>query len=180
MIRLLFTPTHRHLRRSLRAAGMLGTDPFGRSSGYFNTNGGIARGVETEAQAALWRGFHVTGSYTHTRTLERRAVAAGTLKTPRIFEHSFTVAATQTLKRVTLTANFLGSPEFIGVISGRALKWEGPRRLDATASYRLPVRSERIKPEIFGRVENLLGQTYYEDGFRTPGRWAVAGFRIGF
>lgn len=156
------------------------TDPFGRSSGYFSTNGGIARGVELETQAALWRGFHISGSYTHTRTLERRAIAAGTLKTPRIFEHTVTVAASQTLRRLTLTANFLGSPEFLGVISGRAVSWAGPKRLDATASYHLPFGNERIKPEIFGRVENLLGQNYYEDGFRTPGRWAVAGIRVSF
>jgi iron complex outermembrane receptor protein len=155
------------------------TDPFGRSSGYFNTNGGLARGVEFEAQAALWRGFQITGSYTHTRTLERRAVAAGTLKTPRIYEHTVGIAATQTMRRFTFTANFLGSPEFIGVISGRAVFWEGPKRLDATASYRLKT-GERFKPEIFGRFENLLGQTYYEDGYRTPGRWAVAGLRVSF
>jgi hypothetical protein len=155
------------------------TDPFGRSSGYFSTNGGLARGVEFETQAALWRGFQITGSYTHTRTLERRPVAAGTLKTPRIFEHTFGIAASQTMRRFTLTANFLGSPEFIGVISGRAVVWEGPRRLDATASYKLKA-GERWKPELFVRAENLLGQTYYEDGFRTPGRWAVAGLRLSF
>jgi vitamin B12 transporter len=156
------------------------TDPFGRSSGYFNTKGGLARGVEIEAQAALWRGFQITGSYTHTRTLERSAVAAGTLKTPRIYEHMMTFAASQTWKRLTLTTNFIGAPEYIGVISGRAVLWDGPRRLDATGSFRLPVRSERIKPELFGRVENLTGQAYYEDGYRTPLRWAVAGIRVSF
>ncbi len=155
------------------------TDPFGRTSGYFNTDGGLARGAEVEVQTTLWRGFNLTGSYTHTRTLERRPVAAGTLKTPRIFEHMVTVAATQTYKRLTLTANFLGSPEFIGVISGRAVMWEGPRRLDASASYRLHF-GEKIKPELFGRVENLLDQTYYEDGFRTPGRWGVVGLKVSF
>lgn len=156
------------------------TDPFGRSSGYFNTNGGLARGVESEVQAALWRGFTLTSSYTHTRTLERRPVAAGTLKTPRIYEHLFAVTASQTWKRLTLTTNFTGAPEFIGVISGRAVMWEGPRRLDATGAYRLPFRSERVKPELFGRVENLLNQQYYEDGYRTPQRWAVAGIRVSF
>jgi len=155
------------------------TDPFGRSSGYYSTNGGLARGVEVETQAALWRGFQITGAYTHTRTLERRMIAAGTLKTPRIYEHTVAIAASQTLRRVTLTANFLGSPEFIGVISGRAVSWAGPRRLDATASYKLKI-GERFKPELFGRVENMLGQNYYEDGFRTPGRWAVAGLRLSF
>ncbi len=32
----------------------------------------------------------------------------------------------------------------------------------------------------FGRVENLLNQTYYEDGFRTPKTWAVGGMKFVF
>jgi len=78
-----------------------------------------------------------------------------------------------------VTANFFGSPEYLGIISGRAIYWPGPRRLDATASYQLTV-SDKFKPEVFGRVENLLDRQYYEDGYRTPGRWAVGGFRLSF
>ena len=155
------------------------TDPFGRTSGYFSTAGGIARGIEIEAQAAFWKGFRVTGAYPHTRTQERRQVAAGTLKTPRIFEHTFTAAASQTWRRLTLTGNFLGSPEFLGVISSRAVYWPGPKRLDATAGWRL-FNGEKGRPEIFVRAENLLNQRYYEDGFRTPRRWAVGGLRVWF
>lgn len=155
------------------------TDPFGRSSGYFNTDGGLARGVELEGEAMLWKGFRINGAYTHTRTLERRPVASGTLLTPRIFEHTITFAASQTWRRLTMTTNFLGAPEFLGVISGRAVRWPGPKRWDATASYRLSA-GERLRPELFGRAENLLGQTYYEDGFRTPRRWLVAGLRLSF
>ncbi len=155
------------------------TDPFGRNSGYFSTNGGLARGVELEGQAALWKGFQLTGSYTHTRTLERRAIAAGSLRTPRIYAHTMALAGSQTWKQLTFTANFFGAPEFLGVISGRAVYWPGPKRLDATGSYRLSL-GERLKPELFARVENLLGQRYYEDGYRTPRRWALAGFRFSF
>jgi hypothetical protein len=155
------------------------TDPFGRSSGYFSTSGGLARGVELETQATLWRGFLVSGSYTHTRTLERRPIAAGTLKTPRILEHTVAFVASQSWHRWMFSTNFLGSPEYIGVISGRAVMWPGPRRLDGSVSYRLTSR-ERIKPEFFVRAENLLNQTYYEDGFRTPGRWVVGGLRFSF
>lgn len=155
------------------------TDPFGRSSGYFNTNGGLARGVELESQVALWRGFQVSGAYTHTRTLERRAVALGTLLTPRIYPHTFTLNASQTWRRWTATMNFLGAPEFVGVISGRAVMWAGPKRLDTVVSYRLPW-GERRQAELFWRAENLTGQRYFEDGFQTPGRWMLAGLRFGF
>jgi iron complex outermembrane receptor protein len=155
------------------------TDPFGRSSGYFNTNGGLARGVELESQVALWRGFQLTGAYTHTRTLERRPVALGTLLTPRIYAHTVTWNASQTWGRWTATMNFLGAPEFLGVISGRAVMWEGPKRLDTVVSYRIPL-AERVQSELFWRAENLTGQRYFEDGFRTPGRWMLAGLRMSF
>jgi iron complex outermembrane receptor protein len=155
------------------------TDPFGRSSGYFSTGGGLARGVELEGQVTLWRGFQLNGSYTHTRTLERQAIAIGTLRTPRIFAHTVAFSALQTWRRLTLTTNFLGASDFLGVISGRAVNWPGPRRLDATASYRLG-NWEKVKPELHGRVENLLNQRYFEDGFRTPRRWVVAGLRVSF
>jgi len=155
------------------------TDPFGRSSGYFSTSGGLARGVEVEGQTTLWRGFNLTGSYTHTRTLERRPVAAGTLKTPRILENTVSIVASQTWHRWVISTNFFGSPEFIGVISGRAILWPGPRRLDGALSYRI-TNGERLKPEFFVRAENMLNQTYHEDGFRTPRRWVVGGLRLSF
>jgi hypothetical protein len=121
----------------------------------------------------------LTASYTHTRTLERRPVAAGTLLTPRIFPHTFSATATQTWKRLTLTASFLGASEYFGVISGRATAWPGPRRLDASASYRL-LAGERLKSDLYVRGENLLNQLYYEDGFRVPRAWGVAGLRFTF
>lgn len=155
------------------------TDLFGRTSGYFSTQGGLARGVELEGQAALWKGFQLTGSYTHTRTLERRQIAAGTLRTPRIYAHTIAFAGSQTWRNLTLTGNFLGSPDYVGILSSRAIVWPGPRRVDATAAYRVKL-AERFAPELFGRSENLLNQRYYEDGFRTPRRWIVGGLRISF
>ncbi|MBM3787777.1 MAG: TonB-dependent receptor [Acidobacteria bacterium] len=155
------------------------SDPFGRSSGYFSTNGGLARGVEIEGESALWTGMLLRASYTHTRTLERRAIAAGTRVTPRILPNMTTITATQTLRRASFTATFLGAGEYTGVIFGRAIIWEGPRRLDTSASVRI-ANSEKLRPELFVRVENVLNQRYYEDGFRTPNRWATAGLRIGW
>jgi vitamin B12 transporter len=154
------------------------TDPFGRNSGYFNTNGSIARGVELQGQTALWKGFDLTASYTRTATLERSAIALGTQLTPRIYPHTATVVASQRWRAVTISATYLGASNYFGVISGRAVRWEGPRRLDTVASWRAPV--EKVKLELVGRIENVLGQRYYEDGYRTPQRYAVAGIRLGF
>lgn len=153
------------------------SDPFGRSSGYFNTAGGLSRGVEVEGQAALWRGFNLSASYTHTNTLERRPVAQGTLRTPRIYPNAYAINATQTLKKLTLTANYFHAPTFQGVIFGRAINWEGPRRLDATASYKLNL-SDKFQHELFVRAENLLNQNYFEDGYRTPRFYALTGLRL--
>jgi hypothetical protein len=32
----------------------------------------------------------------------------------------------------------------------------------------------------FVRAENLLGQTYFEEGFHTPRRWASVGLKLSF
>jgi vitamin B12 transporter len=154
------------------------TDLFGRSSGYFNTAGALARGAELQAQTTLWKGFDLMGSYTRTSTLERRAVALGTLVTPRVYPHSVSLTASQRWKSWTASMNYFGASRYFGVISGRAVRWEGPKRLDAVVSYKLPF--EKMKVELMGRGENLAGQRYYEDGYRTPNRYLVAGFRIGF
>ena len=42
-----------------------GTDPFGRSSGYMNTSGGISRGTELSVEARPMRSLSLSASYTY-------------------------------------------------------------------------------------------------------------------
>ncbi len=161
-------------------------DPYGRWGGYANTGGGLARGVELSGEAKPWRGTLLQSSYTYTNADERQSILTdGGVRAIRVFPHAVTFVATQQLtKRTLVTADFFGANEMISgtffVGSGtRPFRFEGPRKLDVSASYTHPV-SERVNLRFFVRAENVLNRTYYEDGFRTPKCWASAGMKVIF
>jgi iron complex outermembrane receptor protein len=161
-------------------------DPFGRWGGYLNTGGGLTRGVELSAEARPDRSTLVRASYTHVNADERAStMTGGTLAAIRVFPNTFTTTVTRSFgRRWEAAADFWSADHYIGgtffVGSGiRPYLFDGPRRLDATAAYTLPL-GERGRVRLFLRAENLLGRTYYEEGFRTPGRWASAGLKYFF
>jgi hypothetical protein len=51
--------------------------------------------------------------------------------------------------------------------------------LGLSAGYSMPL-GERSRVRFYTRISNALGQDFYEDGFRTPGRWAVGGLHVSF
>ncbi len=160
-------------------------DPFGRSFGYLNTRGGIARGLETSVQASLWRSLRLFTAYTYTKAQERQSqLVDGGLRSLRIFEHMYSIQATQRFgRRVDVAFDFFAAsnatfPFFAGT-GTRAFRFAGPRKADLAATYTLPV-NDRWSLQFYTRAENLAGQTYYEDGFPTPGRWATLGLRLLF
>jgi iron complex outermembrane receptor protein len=166
--------------------GSTPNDPFGRFSGYLNTGGGLARGLELSGEARLGRSTSLQSSYTYTNADERRSsLLGGALASIRVFPHQSTaVLAHQLTRRLSLTADWWWANEYIGgtFFSGTGIRpylFEGPRKLDAAATYSLPV-GERVTLRLFLRAENLLGQRYFEEGFRTPRRWAAAGLRVSF
>jgi hypothetical protein len=55
----------------------------------------------------------------------------------------------------------------------------GPRRLNATIGYTQAL-GERIECRIYARLENLANQSYFEDGFPTPGFVAKGGAQFSF
>ncbi len=161
-------------------------DPFGRWGGYVNTGGGLARGVELSGEARPWRSMLLQSSYTYTNADERASILTnGGIRSIRVFPHAVTFVATQQVtKRTQITADFFGANEMISgtffVGSGtRPYRFKGPRKLDLSASYTKPL-SEKVNLRFFVRAENVLNRTYYEDGFRTPKRWATAGMKVVF
>ena len=64
-------------------------------------------------------------------------------------------------------------------IDQRRASFDGLRRVNAGASYRLPLGEFRAV-RFFVRAENLLDQNYFENGFRTPGRTANGGIQFEF
>lgn len=161
------------------------TDPFGRFGGYRNTGGGLARGVETQVEAVVTRSTRFQFAYTHARSQERvSAVIGGSLRTPRIPRHTVTAMVTQQIgKRTVAIFDFVGTsqtmvPLFAGSGS-RPFYFDGPRTANVNVNHDIPV-SDRVTVRVFSRLENVLDNAWYAEGFRTPGFWGVGGLRLLF
>ncbi|MFL6467709.1 MAG: hypothetical protein ACJ72Z_07100, partial [Pyrinomonadaceae bacterium] len=59
-------------------------------------------------------------------------------------------------------------------------RFSGNRRGDLTAGYTIRFEKGRFNLRIFGTIENIFNNEYYENGFRTVGRTARAGANISF
>ncbi len=184
-VRVSGTVFYTRLQEVIGFASLM-NDPFGRGGGYVNTGGGLARGVELSGEARPWRSMLLQSSYTYTNADERVSILTnGGIRAIRVFPHAVTFVATQQLtKRTHVTADFFGADEMISgtffVDSGtRPYRFDGPRKLDVSASYTKPL-SENVNLRFFVRAENVLNRTYYEDGFRTPKCWATAGMKVVF
>jgi outer membrane receptor protein involved in Fe transport len=57
---------------------------------------------------------------------------------------------------------------------------DGNRKADLTAGYTFPIKNETMNLRVFGTIENLLDDEYYENGFRTFGRSGRVGLSFGF
>lgn len=160
-------------------------DPFGRTAGYYNTAGGIARGVELSGE---FRPNHQTtlfASYVYTNAQDRTSqyftgTESAPLQSPRILPNQVTVIATQRLgNHFDLALDFDGGSTYLYPLYGYAYRFDGPRQLGLSAGYSVDL-SERIAARFYLRVSNALDQNYYEDGFHTPPRWAVGGIHFRF
>jgi vitamin B12 transporter len=163
-------------------------DIYGRYGGYINAGGGLARGVEVTGEARPWRSMLIQASYVYTNAIEKNAIlAGGFLQAIRVFPNIGTLVATQQVgKRIQLTATFVGASDYISGVfyvysagGDRPYLFAGPRKLDLTSSYTLPLGEHRSL-KLYARVQNALNQTYYEDGFRTPKAWASGGLKFLF
>lgn len=157
------------------------TDPYGRFGGYRNTGGGIARGFEFSAAAAPARGTSLNASYTYTNSDERRSVFSnGALGSVRVSDHMFTAVASQRVgRRFDLSMDLFAASDYVYGFGARPFIFDGPVKADIVASYTLAGAGDG-SVRLFTRIENVLDRTYYEDGFRTPGVWAVFGVKAFF
>lgn len=164
------------------------TDPYGRSAGYYNTGGGISRGVEVSGEFRPTRNTTVYASYTYTNAKDETSqyytgMAWAPLQTPRILPNSITIVATQRFgKHVDLGIDFYGGSNYLLPfygLEGYAYRFAGPRQLGLDGGYSLNF-SEHQSARFYFRVSNALNQNFLEDGFETPGRWAVGGIHYNF
>ena len=160
-------------------------DPFGRTAGYYNTRGGISRGVEVSGEFRPNDRTSIFASYTYTNAQDRASqYFTGTdtapLQSPRILPNEVSLVATQRFgDHIDLALDFEGGSDYLYPLYGYAYRFTGPRQLGLSAGYSLRL-GERLATRFYVRVSNTLDQNYYEDGFRTPGRWAVGGIHLSF
>lgn len=146
------------------------TDPFGRSSGYRNTGGGLARGMELSANTKATKTLDLTVSYTLTNAVNRVASSVvGFLRTFTQPRRTFTFTASQRIgRRTDIVFDMFAYGSYYAPFSGRAFKFSGPVKADLGASYTLPL-NDKFSLRIIGKVDNLFDREYFENGFRTPG-----------
>lgn len=163
-------------------------DRYGRTGGYYNTAGGIARGAELTAEFHPSRDASISASYTYTNSKDRvsefyTGTASDPLQRPGVIPHMFSVIATQRFgSRIDLAADFEAGSSYLYPIYGLepyAYRFDGPRLLGLSGGYTIPI-NERTSVRIYARVSNVLNQDYFEEGFFTPRRWAVGGLHLAF
>ncbi|MCI0416037.1 TonB-dependent receptor [bacterium] len=157
------------------------TDPFGRSIGYRNTGGGLARGVELAANIKPFKSLVLGTSYTFTNAEARFATAVpGFLRTFVQPRHIFTLYATQEVtKNLDVIFDLFAYSSYFFPFSGRAYRFDGPVKADLGAVYTLSFH-DNFSLRVYGKVENIFDNHYYESGFRIPGTTFIAGASIPF
>jgi len=165
-----------------------GSVPDARFFGYLNTKGGIARGAEFSGTFKPTRSTDVFSSYTFTNSDQRTPQVSGTgvIDTLGIPKHQFTMVATQRIKRFWVNADLLATSDYLAPIYSNSsfntylFRFGGNRRVDLTAGYTFPISKDKFNLRIFGTVENLFDQDYFENGFRTVPRNGRVGVSFGF
>ena len=162
------------------------TDPFGRSGGYRNTNGGIARGLELSLTAAPSRTTNLSAAYTYTKSLQRTPQIAGITRSLVIPDHQFSLIVTQRFgRRIQVNFDLATSSDYLAPVLdsntfvSRAYQFPGLVKADLGASYTLHL-SDSQSLRFFGYIDNLFDRDNFENGFRTPGRTGRAGASFSF
>ena len=94
----------------------------------------------------------------------------------------FSLTATQRFgRRFDVTFDLFAAGDYPLTFFGadRRLMFDGPVKADLVATYAIPV-GEGKELRVFGKTENLFDQRYFENGFETPGAWAVGGLKFSF
>jgi len=160
------------------------TDPYGRYIGYLNTRGGISRGFEASAALAPTRSLKVTTAYTYVNAIERTPVVGDVLQTFIVPRNQFSVMVTeQPTRRLLLSFDTLASSSYLAPVYGdfvtQTYRFNGMHKVNLGASYRIPIQEYRAV-RLFVRADNIFNQTYFENGFLTPGRTASTGLQFEF
>ncbi len=156
--------------------------------GYENQKGGIARGGEFSIKTKATRSTDIFASYTFTNSDQRtpQVQFSRILKTLGVPDHQFTLVATQRFKRFWVNFDFLATSTYLAPIfsnttfSTYVYRFDGNRKGDLTAGYTFGFKKEKLTLRLYGTIENVFAQEYYENGFKTAGATGRAGLSLGF
>lgn len=159
--------------------------PFG---GYENQRGGTSRGGEFSVKARATETTDLFASYTFTDSLQKipQLAGSGILKTLGVPDHQFTMVVTQQFKRFWVNFDFLATSTYLAPIFSNSTfntyiyRFEGNRKGDLTGGYTFGSKKEKTTLRLYGTIENVFDQEYYENGFRTNRVTARIGLSIGF
>lgn len=161
--------------------------PFG---GYENQKGGIARGGEFSTKIKASGSTDIFVSYTFTNSDQRTPQVAGSgiVTTLGIPDHQFTLVATKRFRRFWVNFDFLATSRYLAPIFDTnaftfqtyIYRFKGNRKGDLTAGYTFGFKKEKLTLRLFGTVENVFDQEYFENGFRTSGATGRVGLSFGF
>ncbi|MBC8164865.1 MAG: TonB-dependent receptor [Bryobacteraceae bacterium] len=161
------------------------TDPFLRTSGYFNAAGGISRGVEISAEAQPLKSTLLNTSYTWTNANNDRDVQVrGFFRAFAVPAHAFTLMVNQQLgKKNDVTMDLYRASSYFNPLSAagrsRAYQYPAMTKIDAVASRQIWTSESQVW-RCYVKADNLLNREYYETGFRAPGLTWMAGLRMNF
>ena len=174
------------LQRTVAFTGFV-DDPLGlgRFSGYVNRPGGLARGVEVSVDTAPMKGMSLRGSYTFTNS-DRFVPVLGLQPEYVIPKHLIGLWWSQRFRRflVSVEVNRTGSylaPVFENNFPFRMaeLTFNGYTKADVFGNYEHRL-SEDVVLILYGGIENLFDQRYYENGFLAPGAVGRGGVKVRF
>ncbi|MDT5063747.1 MAG: vitamin transporter [Acidobacteriota bacterium] len=151
-------------------------DPLGLRAfgGYFNSPGGISRGVESYLEAAPYRGIDLRVSYTYTNS-DRFNPSTGLQKEFVIPKHLFGLTLNQRYRAFLFSFDLNRTGSYIAPIFENDfpfrqanLTFKGYTKADAFLSYERAL-TEHVVLVLFGGADNIFDRKYFENGFRAPG-----------
>lgn len=184
--KVLFGATYFYtrLQRVIAFTGFA-VDPLGlgRFSGFTNRPGGLSRGAETYFSTSPVKGMDLRASYTFTNS-DREV--AGLQPEYVIPENLFGLTLTQRYRALLFSfdLNYTGSylaPVFENNFPFRQadLRFDGYTKGDVFVSYERR-QTERVTLVLFGGVENVFNERYFENGFLAPRAVGRGGVQIKF
>jgi iron complex outermembrane receptor protein len=162
-----------------------GFDPFGRSSGYINGAGGTSRGAEFTAEMRPVRSTLFRASYAYVNAdTDQDTTVRGVWSALGIPAHSFMAMVNHQFgRRTEVTADLYRSSNYYGPLFAgtrtRAYEFDGVTKLDIVVSHMLWT-GEKVSLKAYAKVDNVLNQRYYENGFQAVRGTVLTGVQVLF